>query len=123
MEAQQGDIELFLQNYSDVPYEVVTTFQDIGSGADNGRPQLQKAIALAQKQGANWTGSPVLLRRHADGRPEAQTAGCQRAERRQARPKRRLAPVIEAESAEAPITCKAGEPTRTTRKRPPCSHR
>ncbi|RWG82879.1 MAG: DNA invertase [Mesorhizobium sp.] len=52
LEAQQRDIELFLQNYSDVPYEVVATFQDIGSGADNGRPELQKAIALAKKQGA-----------------------------------------------------------------------
>lgn len=52
LEAQQRDIELFLQNYSDVPYEVVGAFQDIGSGADNGRPELAKAIALAKKTGA-----------------------------------------------------------------------
>ncbi len=49
IEAQRRDIQLFLKNYSDVPYEVVGEFQDIGSGADNGRPELQKAIALAKK--------------------------------------------------------------------------
>ena len=49
LEAQQRDIELFLQNYSDVPYQIVGEFQDIGSGADNGRAELQKAIAVAKK--------------------------------------------------------------------------
>jgi DNA invertase Pin-like site-specific DNA recombinase len=52
LEAQSRDIALFLQNYSDVPYETVGAFQDIGSGADNGRPELGKAIALAKKTGA-----------------------------------------------------------------------
>ena len=50
--AQQRDIELFLQNYSDVPWEVIGAFQDVGSGADNGRPELQKALALVRKTGA-----------------------------------------------------------------------
>jgi DNA invertase Pin-like site-specific DNA recombinase len=52
LEAQQRDIEIFLQNYSEVPWEVVATYQDIGSGADNGRPELTKAIAHAKKAGA-----------------------------------------------------------------------
>ena len=50
--AQQRDIDLFLQNYSDVPWEVIGAFQDVGSGADNGRPELQKALELVRKTGA-----------------------------------------------------------------------
>lgn len=46
--AQQRDIDLFLQNYSDVPWKVIGAFQDVGSGADNGRPELQKARHGAQ---------------------------------------------------------------------------
>lgn len=52
LEAQKRDIELFLQNYSDVPYEVIGMFCDQGSGADNGRPQFQKALAMVRKHGA-----------------------------------------------------------------------
>jgi DNA invertase Pin-like site-specific DNA recombinase len=50
--AQARDIDLFLQNYSDVPFEVLATHQDVGSSADNGRPELQKAIAHAKKHNA-----------------------------------------------------------------------
>lgn len=52
LEAQQRDIDLFLQNYSNVPWEIIGAFQDIGSGADNGRPELQKALDLVRKTGA-----------------------------------------------------------------------
>jgi DNA invertase Pin-like site-specific DNA recombinase len=52
LDAQSRDIELFLNSYSEVPWEVVGHFQDIGSGADNGRPELQKAIQLAKAKGA-----------------------------------------------------------------------
>src|SRR5262245_18888634 len=52
LEGQDRDIQLFLGNYSDVPYEVIATFQDIGSGAENGRPELQKALTLAKKRRA-----------------------------------------------------------------------
>jgi DNA invertase Pin-like site-specific DNA recombinase len=52
LEAQARDVELFLTGYSDVPHEVIASFQDIGSGADNGRPELQKAIAHAKKHNA-----------------------------------------------------------------------
>jgi len=52
LEAQQRDIEIYLNSYSDVPWEVIGAFKDVGSGADNGRPQLREAIALAKKAGA-----------------------------------------------------------------------
>ncbi|NOD83765.1 recombinase family protein [Ruegeria sp. HKCCD6119] len=52
LEAQDRDIALFLDNYSDVPFEVLGTFTDVLSGADAHRPELQKAIALAKSAGA-----------------------------------------------------------------------
>lgn len=52
LEAQQRDIEIYLTTYSEVPYEVIAAFSDTGSGADNGRPELMKALALAKKTGA-----------------------------------------------------------------------
>lgn len=52
LEAQQRDIELFLQNYSDVPFEVVGTFSDVASGAADSLPERGKAIALAKRTGA-----------------------------------------------------------------------
>lgn len=52
LEAQDRDIALFLDNYSDTPFEVLDTFTDVLSGADAHRPELDKAIALAKKKGA-----------------------------------------------------------------------
>jgi DNA invertase Pin-like site-specific DNA recombinase len=52
LEAQDRDIALFLDNYSDTPFEVLDTFTDVLSGADAHRPELQKAIELAKKEGA-----------------------------------------------------------------------
>lgn len=43
---------LFLDNYSEVPYEVVGDFTDVLSGADDERPELAKAIAVAKRSGA-----------------------------------------------------------------------
>jgi DNA invertase Pin-like site-specific DNA recombinase len=50
--AQLRDIDIFLNSYSDVPWEILASFQDTGSGADNGRPEFRKAVALAKKTGA-----------------------------------------------------------------------
>ena len=50
--AQQRDIDLFLDNYSDVPWEVLGTFTDVLSGADNARPELDKALIMARQTGA-----------------------------------------------------------------------
>jgi len=52
LDAQERDINLFLENYSDVPYEIVCGFVDIVSGTDNDRPELKKAVALAKREGA-----------------------------------------------------------------------
>ena len=52
LEAQERDIQLFLENYADAPFEVVGEFVEVHSGADNDRPQLTAAIALAKKENA-----------------------------------------------------------------------
>lgn len=52
LEAQQRDINIFLDQFSEVPYEVIAEFQDILSGADDSRPELTKALAMARKTGA-----------------------------------------------------------------------
>lgn len=52
LEAQQRDLDLFLTNYSDVPFEVIGKFVEIQSGKDDDRPEISKAIALAKKTGA-----------------------------------------------------------------------
>lgn len=52
LEAQERDIELFLDNFSDVPYEVLDTFIETESGASSDRPELAKALELVRKTGA-----------------------------------------------------------------------
>lgn len=52
LEAQERDIELYLDNYVAEPYEVLETFRDIESGKRDDRPELDKAISLAKETGA-----------------------------------------------------------------------
>jgi DNA invertase Pin-like site-specific DNA recombinase len=52
LDAQQRDIELFLENYADTPYEVIERFVEVQSGKDDDRPLLEAAINLSKKQGA-----------------------------------------------------------------------
>ena len=52
LEAQERDIQLFLENYADTPYEVLGQFVEVHSGTDNDRPQLKAAIDLAKKHQA-----------------------------------------------------------------------
>lgn len=52
LEAQDRDIALFLDNYSDTPFEVLGTFTDVESGKHDNRPELAKALDLARKEGA-----------------------------------------------------------------------
>ncbi len=52
LEAQDRDIALFLENYSDTPFDVLGTFTDIESGKHDDRPELAKALDLARKEGA-----------------------------------------------------------------------
>jgi DNA invertase Pin-like site-specific DNA recombinase len=52
LEAQQRDIQLFLDHYSDVPWEIVGEFQDVQSGSDDDRPQLRAALEQCRRIGA-----------------------------------------------------------------------
>lgn len=52
LEAQKRDISIFLETYSDVPFEIVGAFVEVQSGKDDERPELTKAIQLAKKTGA-----------------------------------------------------------------------
>ena len=49
LEAQKRDIDLYLDNYSEQPYEILGSFTDVQSGGDNNRPELKKAIELAKR--------------------------------------------------------------------------
>ncbi len=49
LEAQKRDINLFLDNYAEQPFEVVGEFTDTDSGSKSNRIEYQKAVALAQK--------------------------------------------------------------------------
>lgn len=48
VEAQTRDIQLFLDNYAESPYEVVADIVETDTVSDNDRPQLNAAIALAK---------------------------------------------------------------------------
>ena len=52
LEAQERDIQLFLSNYAETPYEVLGKFVEVHSGKDNDRPQLLAAIQLAKEKKA-----------------------------------------------------------------------
>ena len=52
LEAQERDIHLFLQNFSETPWEIIGEFQDVQSGKVDDRPELMKALQLARKEKA-----------------------------------------------------------------------
>lgn len=52
LDAQDRDIRLFLDTYSDTPFEVVAECVDVLSGKTADRPKLQEALALARGTGA-----------------------------------------------------------------------
>lgn len=47
--AQERDINLFLEQYSETPFEVVGTFTDIESGMKDNRTEYMKAVLLTKK--------------------------------------------------------------------------
>ncbi len=52
LEAQERDIELFLTNFTEVPYEVIGRFRDVMSGGSDDRPELAAALKLVRSTGA-----------------------------------------------------------------------
>ena len=50
LEAQERDIQLFLANYSETPFELIGEFVEVQTGTDDSRPELRAAIALAKKE-------------------------------------------------------------------------
>ena len=52
LDAQRRDIELYLNTYAEVPFEVLGEFQDVKSGKDDDRPEFWKAVDIAEKSGA-----------------------------------------------------------------------
>lgn len=52
LEAQQRDIDLYLHNFSEMPWEIIGEFQDVQSGKVDDRPELLKALQLARKEKA-----------------------------------------------------------------------
>jgi hypothetical protein len=37
LDAQKRDVQIYLDNYADIPFDVIGTFTDIDSGTNNGR--------------------------------------------------------------------------------------
>lgn len=52
LDAQERDISLYLEGFSEEPYTVLSTFTDVLSGADSDRPNLAAALDLCRKTGA-----------------------------------------------------------------------
>ena len=52
LSAQERDIKLFLDNYSEEPWEIVGDFVEVMSGTNGDRPILKEAITMAKKQKA-----------------------------------------------------------------------
>lgn len=52
LDAQDRDVALFLEGFSEVPYEVLGTFTDVLSGASDDRPELAKALDVVRKERA-----------------------------------------------------------------------
>lgn len=52
LEAQERDIAVFLDKFSEVPFEIIGEFRDVQSGSDADRSELSKALDLVRRTGA-----------------------------------------------------------------------
>lgn len=52
LDAQDRDVALFLEGFSEAPYEVLGAFTDVLSGARDDRPELAKALEMVRKEQA-----------------------------------------------------------------------
>ena len=67
LEAQRRDIDIFLDTFSEMPWEIVGEFCDVQSGKDDDRPSWRGAgFGEAEPAHSCWspssTGSPATLR-------------------------------------------------------------
>lgn len=52
LDAQDRDIRLYLESYSDQPFDVIEEFTEVASGSEDDRPELKRALDLARKHSA-----------------------------------------------------------------------
>lgn len=52
LEAQERDIGIYLETFSEVPWEIIGRFQDVLSGGSDDRPQLAEALKVVRTTGA-----------------------------------------------------------------------
>ena len=52
LEAQKRDIQIYLDSYAQVPFEVIGSYTDVASGSDNEKGALDLAIAQAKAEKA-----------------------------------------------------------------------
>lgn len=52
LDAQDRDVELFLERFNAEPYTISATFTDVLSGTDNDRPELTAALDMCRTTGA-----------------------------------------------------------------------
>ncbi|MCT4576611.1 recombinase family protein [Donghicola sp.] len=52
LDAQDRDIRLYLESYSDQPFDVIEEFTEVASGSEDDRPELKRALDLARKHRA-----------------------------------------------------------------------
>jgi DNA invertase Pin-like site-specific DNA recombinase len=52
LDAQDRDIGIFLEAFSDEPFEVIGAFTDVQTGSTSDRPQLREALAIVRKERA-----------------------------------------------------------------------
>lgn len=52
LDAQDRDIQIYLDTYADTPFQVLGTFTDVISGSSTDRPELSEAITMAKREGA-----------------------------------------------------------------------
>ncbi|MEP3676141.1 recombinase family protein [Sulfitobacter sp.] len=52
LEAQDRDIRLYLEGYSDQPYKIIGEFLEVATATEDSRPELTKALHMARSQGA-----------------------------------------------------------------------
>ena len=54
LEAQERDINLYLDNYAEEPHDIIGRFCDVESGTRADRPQMQEALEQSGRQDQHY---------------------------------------------------------------------